>query len=169
MLAPGFARNRLASVLGTAFAGGLLSEDTLSHRLGVLFNSRLVDPRSLIGDLSMRKRRRRWSSTTAGTFAGWRRMILRQTTTQGSPLVLALGWASADEDLLLGRDPDCDIRFVDDSVSRRHARLVIRDGAWVIQDLGSTNGTIVNGSRVGRCQLQVGDRVQLGDQRLDID
>jgi hypothetical protein len=169
MLAPGFARDRLASVLSTAFAGGLLSEDTFSHRLGILFDSRLVDPRSLIGDLSVRTRRRRWSSATAGTFAGWRQMILRQSTTDDALLVLALDWASADEDLLLGRDPDCDIRFVDDSVSRRHARLVLRGGAWVIQDLGSTNGTIVNGSRVGRCQLQVGDRVQLGDQAFEID
>jgi hypothetical protein len=168
MLAPGMARKRSADVLSAAFAGGLLSEDTLSHRLGVLFGSRLVDPRFLIGDLSLRTRRRRWPSVTTGTFAAWRQMILRQTSTEASPLVLALDWTSGEE-LVVGRDPDCDIRFTDDSVSRRHARLVFRDGAWVIQDLGSTNGTIVNSERVGRCQLHIGDRVQLGDQRLDID
>ncbi|MGH2851355.1 MAG: FHA domain-containing protein, partial [Solirubrobacteraceae bacterium] len=125
MLAPGCERNRLASVLSTAFAGGLLSEDTLSHRLGILFGSRLVDPRSLVGDLSLRTRRRRWSSATVGTFAAWRQLILRQTATETSPLVLALDWAGSEGDLLLlGRDPDCDIRLADDSVSRRHARLI---------------------------------------------
>jgi DNA-binding transcriptional ArsR family regulator len=64
MLAAGVARNRLAGVLGAAFAGGLLSEATLSHRLSVLFAARLVDPCGLVGDLSLRtRRRRRWSSS----------------------------------------------------------------------------------------------------------
>jgi NAD(P)-dependent dehydrogenase (short-subunit alcohol dehydrogenase family) len=49
------------------------------------------------------------------------------------------------------------------------AALPFRDGSWIIQDLGSTNGTIVNGEHVGRCQLQPGDRLQLGDLLLDID
>jgi pSer/pThr/pTyr-binding forkhead associated (FHA) protein len=90
--------------------------------------------------------------------------------TDTPPLVLALDWATAHEDdLLLGRSTECDIQLAHDSVSRRHARLVFRDGTWVIQDLESTNGTIVNGERVGRCQLHPGDRVWLGEQALDID
>jgi pSer/pThr/pTyr-binding forkhead associated (FHA) protein len=72
-------------------------------------------------------------------------------------------------DLVVGRGPGCAVALSDDSVSRRHARLVFRDGAWIIQDLGSTNGTIVNGERVGRCRLELGDRVRLGDQLLEID
>jgi pSer/pThr/pTyr-binding forkhead associated (FHA) protein len=59
--------------------------------------------------------------------------------------------------------------LADESVSREHARLFFRDGAWIVQDLDSTNGTLVNRERVGRCQLQPGDRLQLGDQSLDID
>ena len=171
MLAAGVARNRLAGVLGAAFAGGLLSQDTLSYRLGVLFGGRLVDPGGLVGDLSLRTRtRRRWSPATAGLFEAWRRMILGASEADATSLLLALDWATAhDDDLLVGRSAECDVRLADDSVSRRHARLVFRDGTWVIQDLGSTNGTIVNGQRVGRCRLQPGDRVWLGDQALDID
>ena len=63
----------------------------------------------------------------------------------------------------------CDVVLDDLSVSRRHARLVFRDGHWVIQDLESTNGTRVNGVRVGRCELHPGDHVDVGDERLRID
>jgi hypothetical protein len=168
MLGPGVTRNRLADVLSAAFAGGLLSEDTLSHRLGILFGSRLIDPRKLVGDLSHRtRRRRRFASRT--TFAAWRRMILRASDADAMPLVLALNWSSGEADLLLGRSDECDIRFSNDSVSRRHARLVFRDGAWIIQDLGSTNGTQVNGTSVGRCEIHPGDRVDLGEQLLQVD
>lgn len=170
MLAPGIARNRLAGLLNAAFAGGLLSEDTLSYRLGVLFDSRLIDPRRLIGDLSVRTRRRRtWAAKTAGAFEVWRRMNLRASDADAMPLVLALNWTVGEDELLLGRSADCDIQLADGSVSRRHARLAFRDGTWIIQDLDSTNGTIVNGELVGRYQLCAGDRIQLGDQILDID
>ena len=40
-----------------------------------------------------------------------------------------------------------------------HGRLLFRDGHWVICDLGSTNGTMVDGVRIGRCRLHAGDRV----------
>jgi len=69
----------------------------------------------------------------------------------------------------LGRHPSCDVVLSSMSVSRRHARLVFRDGRWVLQDLGSTNGTEVNGIDVGRCELRPGDEVILGDERLRID
>ena len=46
---------------------------------------------------------------------------------------------------------------------------VFRDGRWILQDLASTNGTTVNGLRVGRCELRPGDRVQLGNHQLLVD
>ena len=55
------------------------------------------------------------------------------------------------------------------AVFRRHAQLFFRDDKWVIRDLGSTNGTRVNGVPVGRCRLRPGDRVALGDTVLRID
>jgi pSer/pThr/pTyr-binding forkhead associated (FHA) protein len=83
--------------------------------------------------------------------------------------VIALDWSGAQEDLLIGRGPGCDVALPDETVSRRHARLVFRDGGWIVQDLGSCNGVTVNGVRVGRCQLRPGDRVGLGLQLVDID
>jgi pSer/pThr/pTyr-binding forkhead associated (FHA) protein len=86
-----------------------------------------------------------------------------------APLVLALDWLGGACELVLGRGRGCDVELDDNTVSRRHARLRYRDGAWVIQDLGSTNGTRVNGRRAGRCQLRPGDRVALGGLVLQVD
>lgn len=68
----------------------------------------------------------------------------------------------ADE-LVVGRDPLSGIWIDDPGVSRRHARLVRReDGGHAIADLGSLNGTFVNGVRVRSAPLSNGDRVQIG-------
>jgi diguanylate cyclase (GGDEF)-like protein len=65
--------------------------------------------------------------------------------------------------LVIGRDSTCDIVAPDETVSRRQARLLREDsGAIVIEDLGSRNGTVVNGERVARRTLADGDRIMLG-------
>ncbi len=66
----------------------------------------------------------------------------------------------------IGRALDNDIRLANTLVSRHHSRIETEDGkAWVI-DLGSANGTRVNGERVTRRLLQPGDEVQVGDTRM---
>ena len=83
--------------------------------------------------------------------------------------LLALDWGGECEELLLGRDRRCDVVLCDLSVSRRHARLVFRNERWVLQDLASTNGTLVNGRRVGRCELRPGDQLLIGSEQLRVD
>lgn len=63
---------------------------------------------------------------------------------------------------LLGRGTDCDLRMVDPGVSRHHAELRVEDGQVVLVDLGSTNGTFVNGQPVRRVVLVDGTNVTLG-------
>ena len=63
---------------------------------------------------------------------------------------------------LLGRGTDCDLRMVDPGVSRHHAELRVEDGQVVLVDLGSTNGTFVNGQPVRRVGLVDGTNVTLG-------
>jgi len=63
---------------------------------------------------------------------------------------------------LLGRGTDCDLRMVDPGVSRHHAELRVEDGQVVLVDLGSTNGTFVNGQPVRRVTLVDGTTVTLG-------
>src|SRR5260370_5765200 len=75
-------------------------------------------------------------------------------------------WALHDDRLTIGRDPSSDI-FVDDTrVSRHHADLIHHRLDWSIVDIGSTNGTYVNGARVREAVLPPGDRIQLGDIQL---
>jgi Protein of unknown function (DUF3662)/FHA domain len=67
---------------------------------------------------------------------------------------------------MLGRGTDCDLRLVDPGVSRHHAELRVEDGEVVLVDLGSTNGTFVNGQPVRRVVLTDGTRVTLGRTTL---
>lgn len=64
--------------------------------------------------------------------------------------------------LVLGRGAECGARFTDARLSRRHARLEFRDGAWFIRDLGSKNGTLLNGRRIDSARLAPGDWLSLG-------
>src|SRR5438270_792013 len=85
------------------------------------------------------------------------------------PQLLALDWDGTQEQLLIGRDPGCDVVLSSLTVSRRHARLTFRDGRWILRDLDSTNGTMVNRGRIGRCELRPGDRVVIGQHELVVD
>jgi Protein of unknown function (DUF3662)/FHA domain len=67
---------------------------------------------------------------------------------------------------LLGRGTDCDLRLVDPGVSRHHAELRVENDQVVLVDLGSTNGTFVNGQPVRRVALSDGTRISLGRTTL---
>ncbi len=69
---------------------------------------------------------------------------------------------------LIGRDADCDLRLDDKSVSKRHCALVKTDGLVLIRDLGSTNGTRVNGQRVRRGSLLPNDFLSVANFRFAI-
>jgi hypothetical protein len=68
------------------------------------------------------------------------------------------------EQLTIGRDPSNPIHITDAEVSRRHARLMLQGGRYVLEDLGSTNGTFVNGRRISAPYvLKPGDVISLGE------
>jgi len=171
MLNPGEFRRQISIELNAAYGDGLLSEQTLAHRLDQVLCSRLLDPERLIGDLSLRASRRSLRNTVGRGVDSLRDTLARRKRPAISPpLVLALEWDHDDGQLLVGRDPDsCDVVLEHPTVSRRHAQLHHRDGAWVLQDLDSTNGTTINGKPVARCRLEPGDRVMLGRQAVVVD
>lgn len=70
----------------------------------------------------------------------------------------------------LGRDVNNAIVLDDEFVSAAHAALTYRGRAWYVEDLGSTNGTFVNGSQVdGLAPIAFGDEIQLGQVRLRLE
>jgi len=86
------------------------------------------------------------------------RLVMTQGPQPGQTFTLDRDMAT------VGRDPASDITVNDPQVSRQHARLVRRAGAIVLEDLGSTNGTFVNGMRLmAPHTLANGDVIGLGD------
>ena len=78
--------------------------------------------------------------------------------------------AVRDGETIVGRDEGCDIRFDDPSVSRRHARFLVQDDQITVEDLGSTNGTLVNGRRkTSAASLRPGDTIRIGSVKARLD
>jgi hypothetical protein len=72
------------------------------------------------------------------------------------------------QELIVGRGSDAGIVLVEEMVSRRHARILLSGPELVIEDLGSTNGTFVNGEKIQRSTLKEGDRVLIGTSILKV-
>ncbi len=71
-------------------------------------------------------------------------------------------------ELVIGRSSDLDMVLIEDMVSRKHAKITLQPGQITISDLGSTNGTFVNGEKVKRARLQEGDRILIGTSILKL-
>jgi len=67
-----------------------------------------------------------------------------------------------EERTILGRGPTAHLRLASDGVSREHAELVVEGGRLHVNDLGSTNGTFVNGARADGRELRDGDKISIG-------
>jgi pSer/pThr/pTyr-binding forkhead associated (FHA) protein len=74
----------------------------------------------------------------------------------------------SEQTLVVGRGEECDLLLAERSISRRHAELAARDDGFVVRDLGSSNGTQVNGRAApqGGYLLSPGDIVAFGDVEL---
>src|SRR5260221_9148547 len=67
-----------------------------------------------------------------------------------------------DREIIVGRSSDLDMVLVEDMVSRKHAKILASADEILIEDLGSTNGTFVNGEKVKQARLKEGDRILIG-------
>jgi hypothetical protein len=88
-------------------------------------------------------------------------LCVRKGVPPGAPLAL-------DRTLVVGRDPTCDIVLVDPRVSRRHVEIVPAGGIVRYRDLGSSNGTRLNGTARAVGELALGDVLALGDSELTL-
>lgn len=92
-----------------------------------------------------------------------RTLVVTEGSLQGT--TLALGQAA----ILIGRAPECTLVLEDDYASNRHARFVLDNGVWVIEDLGSTNGTFLGRSRLeAPTPVEPGVPVRIGRTVLEL-
>ena len=70
---------------------------------------------------------------------------------------------------IIGRNPECALILDDDFASGRHARIFHRDGAWFVEDLGSTNGTFVGAERLtGPVRVEAGSTLRIGKTVIEL-
>lgn len=164
----GLLRWRLANSLRSAYAAGLMTQDTFAHRIDDLYGGSLVHPEQVIGDLTFRSRSER---PTLLDRLGELRSHRRRGIAHAEPNlpILPLDWSGSTTQLLIGRGSRCDVVIAGATVSRRHAQLYFREGSWVLVDLESTNGTYINGCRVQRSQLLPGDALAFGGECMLVD
>jgi hypothetical protein len=90
-------------------------------------------------------------------------LVVTEGSLQGT--TITLGQAP----ILIGRAPECTLVLEDDYASSRHARLSLQQGRWVLEDLGSTNGTFLGRARVeGATPIEPGSPVRIGRTVLEL-
>jgi pSer/pThr/pTyr-binding forkhead associated (FHA) protein len=80
----------------------------------------------------------------------------------GKNKVIELG----EEEVIIGRTPECGICLSIENVSRRHARVIFRNEEYFVEDLGSTNGTYVNGIKIVKCVLRNSDQINIAGVKI---
>lgn len=156
-------RDEAINQLGERFAEGRLTHDTFVHRVEAALKARdRRDLAQLLADLPSPRRlgstlrafgRRGWEAVTSG--------MPRAVPAAGPPMLMFP--SGARHRFTIGRDAACDLVLPDLSVSRWHAGLRRCASGWMLADLGSTNGTRLNGWRVTEpVPVQPGDQVTFG-------
>ncbi|MET8679611.1 DUF1707 and FHA domain-containing protein [Streptomyces sp. NPDC004647] len=155
-------RDRVIEVLREGAAQGRLSQDTFLRRMELAFAARGRDElAALTADLPQESKVSRLVFGSVARISSFSVRLRRAWLTERLPKLMFPEPGPCP--LRIGRDPGNGLRLNDDTVSRVHAELVREGGIWVLRDLGSTNGTCVNGRRVtGRAAVQPGDQVTFG-------
>jgi hypothetical protein len=109
-----------------------------------------------------------WEKLRTGTFQIDPRMAEGTGGVGAGSLILPTNQrvVLGEQPVVIGRQPECNIQLHDTNVSRRHAEIRPRGTGYVLVDLGSTNGSRVNGMRVSEHVLQDGDEVLIGNTRM---
>jgi len=114
-----------------------------------------------------------WDSTGEVTVSADREGMLRKAQATGQAMLIVLSGsrlgqrALLDSDVfVIGRSSGAGLQLDGDAVSRLHARIARRDGGYVLEDAGSTNGCFVNYVRVSQRELSDGDEIQIGHNLL---
>jgi hypothetical protein len=155
-------RDHVIGELRDRFIEGRLTHDTFIVRIDAALRARRrAELRGLVADLP--RRRRLGATVLAAASGSWHRAVRavdRWTRKAPRPLMLPAG---PQLRFTIGREPSCDLTVEDLTVSRWHASLMQSEGSWLLSDLGSMNGTRLNGWRVNMpTPVTPGDYVSFG-------
>ncbi|MGW0941225.1 FHA domain-containing protein [Streptomyces sp. NPDC002623] len=156
-------RDHALKVLRNGVAVGRLSHDTFIRRMELALAARRSDELAVLtADLPEENRFSRVVLGAVEAVSGFTVRLRRAWQAERLPKLL-LPHPGTERALRIGRDPASGLRLTHESVSRVHAELSRQGGVWVLRDLGSTNGTTVNGRRViGAAVVREGDQVAFG-------
>jgi hypothetical protein len=165
-------RENVIGILRDGSADGRLSYDTFLRRVDLALQARgLGELTDLVRDLPQPPRpgtrpRLAWLDDGRRRAGAWLRRAWQETRT---PWLPRLALPRGDRPFVIGRSPDCDLSLPNMTVSWRHAEMRRVPAGWELSDLGSTNGTHVNGWAAGAGFLvQPGDWVRFGTAKFRI-
>lgn len=149
-------RERTLHKLQTAYVAGVISADTLESRAAVAYGSRsLTELSRLVRDIpSLLTQLRDAYETFFWPEAAGEESVASQHVALPS---------RRGERIVLGRHPSCDVVLDRPSVSRRHLAISFDGHRWEARDLGSSNGTLLNGHHMVRALTAPGDVFELGE------
>ncbi|MFH9607017.1 FHA domain-containing protein [Streptomyces sp. NPDC017448] len=155
-------RDRVLGVLREGAAQGKLSHDTFMRRMELALAARRPEELAVLtSDLDGGGRWSQGLVRAVGGISAFPGRLRRAWQTERLPRLLLP--VPGPYPLLIGRDPANGLRLNHETVSRLHAELHALNGRWLLRDLGSTNGTCVNGQRlVGSIPVRDGDQVSFG-------
>jgi hypothetical protein len=161
-------RDRVVAELRERFADGSLAQESFMIRVDAALRARWRDDLAdIVSDLPAPRMSpaRAALGRLARTGRAARRRVAGYLEPPG-PLAFVLPSGSQDN-FTIGRDAACDLVLPDMTVSRSHAGLRREAGRWLLSDVGSTNGTRLNGWRVtGAVPLRAGDRITFGSMTM---
>jgi hypothetical protein len=162
-------REKTLLILREGVAQGKLSQDTFMRRMELALAARHADElAALTADLPQESRWSRLVFGTVSALSGFTVRLRRAWQAERLPKLLLPAFPDPLP-LSIGRDPRNGLRLTHETVSLIHAELTKQGGVWVLRDLGSTNGTVVNGRRViGAAIVRGGDQVSFGQASFRI-
>jgi hypothetical protein len=155
-------RERALEVLREGAAEGRISQNTFERRMDVILKAQWHgELHSVLHDLPTRRPRTRWFAQAIARVLSFPRALSNAWQSERLPELLLPGPGS--HAYSIGRAPGSMLRLNHFTVSRTHAQLRATGDGWKLRDLGSSNGTWVNGSRVtGSVRVRPGDVVRFG-------
>ena len=157
-------RERVLAEVSDGFVAGRLSYETFTQRRDRALHARTTaELRGLVADL---RRHLRLGSAISAAGRGLLQFVDQRLRRRPPSLTLPSG---SQRRFTIGREFACDMTLADNTVSRWHASLHRGPDGWLLLDLGSTNGTRLNGWRVTNpCPVRAGDLVTFGKVTFEL-